>query len=33
MEGMGADLPDDEHALLVDCLSKPDDATKAVCKE
>jgi len=33
MEDMGADLPEAEHALLVDCLSKPDDATKTLCKE
>ena len=32
MEGMGADIPDDEQTLLLDCLSKQDDGIKAECK-
>jgi len=33
MEDMGADISDDEQALLIDCLSKPDDGMKATCKK
>jgi len=32
MEEMGADIPEEEQALLIDCLSKPDDTIKEACK-
>jgi len=33
MEGMGADIPDEEQTLLLDCLNKQDDGIKATCKK
>jgi len=33
MEEMGADIPEDEQTLLLDCLGKPDDTIKAACKD
>ena len=33
MEEMGADISDDEQALLIDCLSKPDDGIKVTCQK
>lgn len=32
MEEMGADLPDDEKNLLINCLSQPDEAVKKTCQ-
>ena len=32
MEEMGADIPDAELTLLIDCLNKPDETMKAACK-
>jgi len=32
MEGMGADIPEDEQKLLAECLSAPDDDVKAACE-
>ncbi len=33
MEDMGADIPDDEKTLLLDCLNKPDDGIKTTCEQ
>ena len=33
MEEMGADISDDEQALLIDCLNKPDDGIKVTCQK
>ena len=33
MEEMGADIPDDEKKLLIECLTKPDDTIKAKCQK
>ena len=33
MEEMGADIPEEEQKLLLDCLRKPDDTIKETCKE
>lgn len=33
MEDMGADIPDDEKKLLLDCLNKQDDGIKTTCAQ
>ena len=32
MEEMGADIPEDEQTVLLDCFNKPDEGIKEKCK-